>query len=78
MQMVCHVLVKDNQVITQTTAGKDDVAAIDELGEVSRKLKEQLARVIVGQNEVIERLMICLFAKGHALLMGVRDWPRRY
>ena len=28
-------------------------------------------RVIVGQHEVIERLAICLFAAGHALLMGV-------
>ena len=28
-------------------------------------------KVIVGQNDVIERLAICLFARGHALLMGV-------
>ncbi len=60
-------------MITQnaTSVDKGDVAAIDELGEVSRKLKEQLGRVIVGQHDVIERLAICLFAKGHALLMGV-------
>lgn len=60
-------------VITHATTNlvKDDVAAIDELGEVSLKLKKQLARVIVGQHDVIERLTICLFARGHALLMGV-------
>ncbi len=58
-------------MITQTAIEKDDVSAIDELGEVSRKLKEQLARVYRWAKRFIERLMICLFAKGHALLKGV-------
>jgi len=49
----------------------DDVAAIDQLGEVFGKLKTELGKVIVGQHEVVERLSICLFARGHALLMGV-------
>ena len=51
--------------------GSDDVAGIDELGKVFQNLKAELAKIIVGQNEVIERLAICLFARGHALLMGV-------
>ena len=54
-----------------TKMATDDVAAIDELGAVYLKLKEELAKIIVGQNDVIERLAICLFARGHALLMGV-------
>ncbi|HEX7449487.1 MAG TPA: MoxR family ATPase [Pirellulales bacterium] len=49
----------------------DDVQAIDELRDTFARLKAQLARVIVGQHDVIERLAICLFARGHALLMGV-------
>ena len=49
----------------------DDVAAIDRLREVNARLKQELARVIIGQEETIERLTICLFARGHALLMGV-------
>jgi len=49
----------------------DDVAAIDELREVWRQLKAELAKIIVGQDTVIEQLAICLFARGHALLMGV-------
>ncbi len=49
----------------------DDVAGIDELGAVFQKLKTELAKIIVGQDDVIERLAICLFARGHALLMGV-------
>ena len=49
----------------------DDVVAIDELRGVYRKLKGELAKVIVGQDQVIEQLAICLFGRGHALLMGV-------
>ena len=49
----------------------DDVAAIDQLGKIYLELKEELGKIIVGQADVIERLAICLFARGHALLMGV-------
>ena len=49
----------------------DDVAAIDDLRDVYRKLKAELSKIIVGQEQVIEQLCICLFARGHALLMGV-------
>jgi MoxR-like ATPase len=49
----------------------DDVAAIDELGKTYRALREELGKAIIGQEEVIELLAIALFAKGHALLMGV-------
>jgi len=49
----------------------DDVAAIDDLRSVYQKLKAELAKVIVGQDNVVEQLTICLFARGHSLLMGV-------
>ena len=55
----------------QEQLGADDVAGIDELGQIYMKVKGELAKIIVGQNDVIERLAICLFARGHALLMGV-------
>ena len=55
----------------QKQLGDDDVAGIDELGKVFQQLKQELAKTIVGQDDVIERLAICLFARGHALLMGV-------
>jgi MoxR-like ATPase len=56
---------------SSTPLPTDDVAAIDELRRVYAQLTTELSRVIVGQNEVIEQLCICLFARGHALLMGV-------
>src|SRR6185369_12045010 len=49
----------------------DDVAAIDRLRDVYGKLKKELGRVIIGQQAVIERLSLCLFARGHALLLCV-------
>ena len=51
--------------------GDDDVAALDRLLKIHARLKAELGRVIIGQNETIERLAICLFARGHSLLMGV-------
>jgi hypothetical protein len=49
----------------------NDVAALDRLRTVYERLKRELSRVIIGQEETVERLTICLFARGHALLMGV-------
>ena len=50
---------------------QDDVAALDELGKTYALLQEELSKVIIGQQRVIELLCVSLFAKGHALLMGV-------
>ena len=54
-----------------TKLNVDDVAALDRLRSVYGRLKQELGRVIIGQEDTIERLTICLFARGHALLMGV-------
>ena len=51
--------------------GSDDVVAIDDLRNQFERLQNELGKIIVGQKDVIERLAICLFARGHALLMGV-------
>ena len=50
---------------------QDDVAAIDELRHVYARLCAELGKIIVGQQKVVEQLAICLFARGHGLLMGV-------
>jgi len=46
-------------------------AAIRRLNYAREKIVSQLSQVIVGQAEVIEELLICLFARGHCLLEGV-------
>ncbi len=55
----------------QTEMADDDVAAIDRLRDVFGRIRQELGKVIIGQHAVIERLALCMFARGHALLMGV-------
>jgi MoxR-like ATPase len=54
-----------------TSRIEGDVAAIDDLRQVYRKMRAEIAKVIIGQEEVVERLLICILARGHGLLMGV-------
>jgi MoxR-like ATPase len=51
--------------------GQADVELVARLAEARRQIIEQLRRRIVGQEPVIELLLIALFAKGHGLLVGV-------
>jgi MoxR-like ATPase len=64
-----------NQAVVSSPSGErlseNDVQAIDNLRAVYSQLRSELGRVIVGQHNVIERLALCLFARGHALLLGV-------
>jgi MoxR-like ATPase len=46
-------------------------SSIRKLGDARERIIEQLSQVIVGQNEVIEELLISLFSRGHCLLEGV-------
>jgi len=64
-------MMSDNTMISESQLSDHDVEAVDELRTAYEQLKSELGRVIVGQHEVIEKLAICLFARGHALLMGV-------
>ena len=50
---------------------EDDVQAVEKLNEAYRLITEQLGRVIVGQRQVIEELLVAMFARGHCLLVGV-------
>lgn len=50
---------------------QDDLKAVQELNEAYRRITGQLGRVIVGQQAVIEELLIAMFARGHCLLVGV-------
>lgn len=48
-----------------------DVAAVDHLVEKYTALKKEIAKVIVGQDEVVEQVLLSVFSGGHALLIGV-------
>jgi MoxR-like ATPase len=49
----------------------DDVAAVERLLMARKKITDELAEKIVGMDQVIDELLIAIFARGHCLLMGV-------
>ncbi len=48
-----------------------DLEAAQRLSAAYRRITAELGKVIVGQNQVIEELLIAMFARGHCLLVGV-------
>jgi MoxR-like ATPase len=50
---------------------QEDMEAVKKLKDAFSDLKTQLGRVIVGQDQVIEELLIALFSRGHCILEGV-------
>ncbi len=49
----------------------DDAAAVDHLRATSERILDECSKVIVGQKDVMELLLIALLSQGHALLVGV-------
>jgi MoxR-like ATPase len=54
-----------------TTKEQDDIAAVQRCEQAYNRLRDELAKVIIGQSEVIEQVLVAMFARGHALLEGV-------
>ena len=50
---------------------ESDVIGVDALSDASKKLESEIAKVIVGQKEVVRSIIISIFANGHSLLVGV-------
>ena len=50
---------------------KNDVEAVDAFVEKYKTLRSEIAKVIVGQDRVVEDVLIAIFSKGHGLLVGV-------
>lgn len=48
-----------------------DVAAVSRCQEAYSKIRNELSKVIVGQSEVVEQVLITMLSRGHALLEGV-------
>ena len=56
---------------SEAELGSSDKEVIEELKQAYEAMKQQLDLVIVGQEEVIEQLLISIFCRSHALLVGV-------
>jgi MoxR-like ATPase len=49
----------------------DDIAAVRRLREAHRTMRAEIGKVIVGQDRVLDELLIAIFSRGHCLLVGV-------
>lgn len=61
--------VQENDQSMNTTT--DDVEAVAKLGEARDEVVQELRKVIVGMEDVIDEMLIAVFAQGHCLLIGV-------
>jgi MoxR-like ATPase len=48
-----------------------DVQTVEQLRDAHRRLRREVGKVIVGQEQVLDQLLMAIFCRGHALLMGV-------
>jgi MoxR-like ATPase len=66
-------MVASTQITKNNTTDLDetDVNALEELQNSFAAIKNEIGKVIIGQDEAIEKIFICMLSQGHALLMGV-------
>lgn len=57
--------------MTEQIQSPEDLEALKELHSARAKIEEQIGRRVIGQKDVIEHLLITLFAGGHGLFVGV-------
>ncbi len=58
--------------LTTTTVPRDaDLSAVRELAEARRQILGEIEKRIVGQKDVVDHLLVALFARGHCLFVGV-------
>ena len=53
------------------TASNQDVELVEKLSTKIKQVKTEIAKRIIGQEDIIDQLLISLFARGHCLLVGV-------
>lgn len=50
---------------------RQDVEAIEQIGKAKEVILREIHKVIIGQDEVIEQMLMAMFSRGHCLLVGV-------
>src|SRR5262245_8954065 len=61
----------DPVVMSDQVSQAEIEESIAKLGKAYQSIRDQMSKVIVGQDQVIEQLLIALFSRGHCLLEGV-------
>ncbi len=57
--------------MTSPAVPASDVQAVEQLRAAHRRLRDEIGKIIVGQEEVLDQLLMAIFCRGHALLVGV-------
>lgn len=57
--------------MTTATAAAADVQAVEQLRDAHRRLRAEMGKIIVGQDQVLDQLLMAIFCRSHALLVGV-------
>jgi len=52
-------------------AADNDIAMIERLRDAHQRLRKEIGKVIIGQDQVLDQLLMAIFCRSHALLMGV-------
>jgi MoxR-like ATPase len=61
----------ENPLLSSGAASEDDLELIRQLGKSRDTLKAEVARVIIGQEHVVDDLLTAVFSRGHCLMIGV-------
>ena len=64
--------------MSPTKKTNDDEKMANQLVEAYKKIKQQVQQVIVGQDKVLEQLLIAMLARGHCLLEGVPGLAKNF
>lgn len=59
------------EALRDNSTSDQDLARVEEMGRTKAEITSEIRKVIVGQDEVIEEILIALFCRGHCLLVGV-------
>jgi MoxR-like ATPase len=57
--------------MTETQQPQDDLQAVKALNDSYSRLTSEIGKIIIGQNDIIEQIIIAMLAQGHCLLVGV-------
>src|SRR5262249_26225262 len=62
---------RESESNASTALTNEDAAIVARLCEARRRIREEIAKVIVGQESIIDHLLVGLLCRGHILLLGV-------
>ncbi len=57
--------------MTTPAVGASDQQALEQLRAAHKKMKAEIGKIIIGQSNVLDELLMAIFCRGHALLVGV-------